>query len=419
MACLEFCKFSPWEGSEAPQGLLWLPAKRKSVADLPQLFWSNGIGWHEANQWALYRACLPGVDAKTVLSQMRHLHGYATFLESTGIDWRHFPTRMDERCLIRFRGSLIHRANAGEIAISTARARMTAVIAFYRFANTHHLVEAVGPMWVDRTVVIPFFDSMGFKRSISRTTTNLHIPLRSRIATRLEDGLTPLSSTQLPKLRAFLQQSQSAELRLMLEIGFFTGARVGTIVSLHRRAINRARPSPLAPECRLVPVGPGTGIETKFGVKGDLLFPTKLLDELRDFGESTERLKRQICARPEDRDLLFLTRSGNKYSVNSVDRLVQRMRESAVSYGLDFMQGFKFHQSRATYGTQFLQILLSVMSTAAALEFLREAMLHKNVSTTLLYSKYLEVSKAKEAVADAFNKFFTGLTDKNPDAKDV
>lgn len=53
-------------------------------------------------------------------------------------------------------------------------------------------------------------------------------------------------------------------------MGFFTGARFGTITSLRVENLEQARPDPYMKGFVLIRVGPGTGVATKFDVAGDL-----------------------------------------------------------------------------------------------------------------------------------------------------
>lgn len=414
MARLELIHYRPWTPmAQSDSPVTWqIDAQRRVAAELPQIFWSTGAGWPEVNLWALDRATVERSKPATVLSAMGHLKAYADFLEKSGLDWRHFPMRRDERVLDRFRGYLMAAVAAGQIALSTASVRMNAVVRFYRYADLHGLVRPAAPMWHERMVVLPFFDAAGFQRTMARITTSLGIPNRTRVGATLEDGLLPISSQATSELLSFTSQEASTELHLMLSIGFFTGARIGTIVSLTKECLLTAREDPLTPGFFLLPAGPGTDISTKFDVRGSLYFPTSLLQDLKEYSTSTERLFREMRASSTDKNALFLTRRSRKYSVESVDRLIHELRKVATKRGLNFMERFKFHQSRATYGTWLMRLMLDCASPDIAVDFVRKAMLHKHESTTLRYIRFIEVTAGKIQAARAFNEAFTGLKDR-------
>ena len=409
MARLEFIQYEFFEASlHEEQHLAWTKQAKKPIERLPQLFWEDGSGWDEANAWALERRD-SRLDSETTKSTMKHLCRYANFLEAHSLSWQHFPMRSDERAPRKFRKHLLDQMKNGALANSTASNCINAIVQFYRFANLHNLIRSSGPMWADRPVVIRYHDIAGFERSMVRLSTDLAIPNRARIGTILEDGLLPLSSEHMSILLAYTAKHSIEELHLMLSTGFFTGARVGTVTTLTVSSLETARKDPHTPGIYLLPVGPGTGVATKFSVTGNLMVPAAVLTDLKTYATSTTRLLRETKARREDKDLLFLARSGRPYTVETVNRLVCEMRKKAVLAGLKFTHRFTFHQSRATFGTWLMQLLLEHVSPTIAIGIVRDAMFHKDEKTTMGYITFLENTRAKGKFAVAFNEAFTGL----------
>lgn len=410
MATLEYIEFTPWREVIANGELNWERDKlARSISGLPQIFWKSGEGWAEVNHWALEKAATTQTKLPTVKTLMKHLCPYATFLEREQLDWRHFPIRKADRAIVLFRGELISQIQEGAIKSSTAKSRMTAVIQFYRHARGYDFISPETPMWRERSIVIPFYDAVGFKRSMSRVTTDLTIKNAARPGFRLEDGLLPLSEENMTELLKFTSRCETEELHLMLLTGFFAGPRLGTITTLKVENLEQAQPDPFMKGFFLIRVGPGTSVSTKFDVEGDLLVPEFLLLELKRYAYSTERLLRESKATPEVRSSLFLTTRGAAYTGGTVSKLMSDLRKRATTAGMKFMVHFKFHQSRATYGTWLMKLALSVTTVAAAIEFVKNAMLHKYESTTFTYVKFLEYSKGKEEAAAAFSEAFTGL----------
>lgn len=411
MANLEYVNFTPLREVIEQGALTWEPDKlARAIPKLPQLFWANGAGWAEANFWALERATHFKGDIETVKALMKHLYAYASFLEEHQLDWRHFPMRLADRAIVRFRGHLIEQIDRGNLASSTARARMAAIIQFYRHADVHGFVSRESPMWVDRSVVIPYFDSVGFKRAMVRVTTDIAIQNKSRPGITLEDGLTPLHTEHMEQLLRFTANEKQEELHLMLLTGFFTGARIETITTLSIANLEKALPDPFMKGFFLLRVGPGTGVATKFNVEGNLLVPDFLLTRLKAYAYSPRRLLRESKAAEAHRSTLFLTKHFSCYTQGSISRLMTNLRRATLKAGMKFMERFKFHQSRATYGTWLMQLALSVTSEANAIELVKNAMLHKHESITFRYIRFLGASKGKAEAAEAFTKVFTGLT---------
>lgn len=413
MARLESVNYVPHRAVVHEHRVEWVRESGvPALSGLPQIFWNGCTPWAEANHWALDKARSGGVKLETVQNLMGHLHKYASWLEQEQVDWRHFPTRKSDRVLVRFRGALIAARNAGHISPSTATARMRAVIQFYRHSSTHNFVNRDAPKWNDKQVVVRYFDSFGFERTIQRLSTDISIPNRARPGFTLEDGLLPISANHQNQLLRFTSENVSEELHLMLMMGFFTGARIGTITTLRVENLDNATPDLMVPGMWNIAVGPGTKVATKFNVKGSLLVPNQLMRELKRYAYSAGRIKREEKAAKEHKFFLFLTRYSNPYKPSTVSREMTDIRRSATKASLKFMSKFHFHQSRATFGTWLMSITLSVagVSVKTAIEFVRNAMLHKRESTTMRYITFIEHTKAKIEVANAFSEAFIGIS---------
>jgi integrase len=418
VALLEYINYVPHRAVVLEQGVEWvLNACARTLSGLPQIFWNDGTPWAEANHWALENAHFGAVKLETVQNLMGHLHKYAKWLEEEQVDWRHFPMRKSDRVLVRYRGALIVDRNDGRISPSTATARMRAVIQFYRHCSAHNFVSREAPKWNDKQVVVHFYDSCGFERTTQRLSTDISIPNRARPGLRLEDGLLPITAEHQRQLLLFTKTNASYELHLMLMIGFYTGARLGTITSLRIETLEEATPGLLVPDMWNIAIGPGTRVSTKFDVKGTLLIPEQIMRELRLYAYSTRRIKREEMAAKDDKSLLFLTRFSKPYKSTAVSREMVDLRRSATKTGLKFMDKFHFHQTRATFGTWLMSIALKVTTVKEALIFVRQAMLHKHESTTMRYIHFMEQTKAKVEVANAFSEAFMGLADRVGDGK--
>jgi hypothetical protein len=416
MAKLEGISFTPMREAVEDGIVLWEPDKLgRRIDNLPQIFWDSGEPWSEANHWALTKALsTAGGHIKTVRSLMKHLTSYASWLESTGMDWRHFPMRMTDRAIVQFRGELIRqRDELGVLCPSTTTSRMAAVIQFHRHAQIHGFVDRSSPLWRDRQVLHRFFDPVGFERTMLRLSSELAIPNRARPGEQLEDGLTPLRPEHSTMLLDFTQKAGLQELHLMLSIGLLTGARLETISTLWVKNIEGALPDDSMPGFYRVPVGPKTGVNTKCDVSGDLLVPDFLIDALKGYAYSMQRLRRQARASEKNRGRLFLTVRGNPYEAQSFNRLMTDLRRRAVAAGLRFMRQFKFHQTRASYGTMLMELALEVTSAKNAVAFVCGAMLHKDESTTMRYVRFVEKAPVKALISKEYAAVFSGVVNRD------
>lgn len=377
------------------------------ITSLPQIFYSDGSPFLAANAYARDRR-EQGKQPETVLSAMHHLMAYASWLEVRGLDWTHFPLKKRERCLYRYRGYLIEQRDEGGISPSTASARMSAIVRFYRWAMVHNWIERK-PYWQDRNVSLNFTTPVGLSRTFSVSSSDLAIPNRKRTGSSLEDGLLPLSINSRRKLLAFLKSNDMTELFLMFLLGFFTGARIETIRTLRLQSLETFLEDPHTPSLKRLPVGPPTPIKTKYSVSGSLLIAQVVVDELKEYAKSARRLWRQSKAKDSEKTLLFLTSTGRKYESNSFNSLMTKLRRKLLEAGYNEFSDLKFHQTRATFGTQLMRACLASGENAEdAIEFVKDAMLHKDTSTTWKYIKFIKSEEVKEKLSDEFFAFFSG-----------
>lgn len=416
MANLETIQYTPRREVVEDGVVHWeLDMLAAPIADLPQVFWADGEPWSEVNHWALTKAkSTVGGDIKTVTSLMKHLTAYASWLEGKPMDWRHFPMRMTDRAIVQFRGELIRqRDELGLLRPSTATARMAAVIQFYRHAEVYGFVGRHSPMWKDRQVLVRFYDSVGFERTMMRVSSELAIPNRARPGDMLEDGLTPMRPEHARQLLAYTEEVGLLELHYMLSLGILSGARWETITTLGVRHVENALPDDAMPGFCRIPVGPGTGVATKFDVSGDLLVPTFLIEALKGYAYSMQRLPRQALASEANRGRLFLTVRGNPYEPPSFNRLMTDLRRRTLAKGMRFMERFKFHQTRATYGTMVMELALEVASVKNAVSFVRDSMLHKDEATTFRYLHFVQKAPVKAAIGKEFAAVFSGVVNRD------
>lgn len=411
MATLESIEFEPHRAKIlASGGVEWLPQKNREIlSQLPQIIWNDASPWREANLWAMSIATNQRTSFKSVWSQMKHVYAYANWLEDNHMNWWEFPDRESERCLIQYRGALVRARDSGNLAPTTTQQRMYAVIKFYRWLVENKLLSDKLSLWNDTQIGIFVRNSFGYKRTITKNSSDLAIPCNSAIYDRLEDGLIPVSRDDVKIIMDFAEQHASVELYLMLRLGFNTGMRFGSISSLRLSTLhNAARISSLSGYGR-INLGPGARppVQTKYGVNGEAFISHADLTLIEDYCFSSRRLRRAAKAAQESRDLIFLTRFGKPYGSEGSDFSqainveLSRLRKLAVQHGLDCFQNFHFHQTRCTFATELARIALP-HGLDFAIQIVKEALLHRNESTTLKYIKFIEKDAIMKKAADTF-----------------
>ena len=389
----------------------WVPDESRKSKRRYSVWWDRetpngnaGDLWWEVH---CYLAEIKG-KSSTIRSKASDLNAYANWLEETDLHWRHFPLKRDDRCLYRFRGYLID-TSTGTSGVPSRR--MNAVVNFYKWARAKGLIDKQIDMWEDQQVGVMFFNSTGFERTVKVWTTDLRILHRKANITTVEQGLLPLTPEDRDLLLAHLKSNPSAQnvvLHKMFLVGSFVGARIGSIRTLRIENLKLATPDPHDPQIMLVAAGPGTGIETKYGVSGYLRFLKPVHQHILNYAESDlTRAERQAKASKENKSLVFLTKDGNPYSQESVNVAMKSLRDALVRDGLTQFHDLKFHQSRATCGTELAREHMTV-SDANAIEVVRDWLMHKSEITSWTYIKLLKRTKAAARANKAFTESFLG-----------
>ena len=169
----------------------------RAIDGVPVLYWESGEPWAEANLYFADKAelILSGqLKIGTLEAVATALLAYMKFLETDDeLQWHKFPKAKADRPTTRFRGELIRARDKGEIASSTATARMAGVLRRYRWVKAQGLLATDWPLWADKLVGVRITDAFGFERSLSVTSSELSIPNKKRNNVKLEDGLLPVS----------------------------------------------------------------------------------------------------------------------------------------------------------------------------------------------------------------------------------
>lgn len=390
--------------------------RTKKIIKIPTIFWSSNTPWEEANLWAFERIINNEVSASTVESNMRGLQHYAKFLEDNSIDWLYFPIKKSDRCIYKYRRYLKECIDNSSLAGSTASSRIRNVVFFYRWLISNGLLSDKYELWTNKKVYINYFDKVGFQRTIRKESTDLSIPNRLSNRFKLEDGLLPVSVEDRNEIINFAKNNSSQELYLLLLCGFFTGMRLGTLCDLKVSTLDQAASDCIDKRLFKINIGPAASpaVHTKNGVTGQVSIPEELMIQLTDYCHSVRRLERRSKALPENKDLIFFTRFGNPYGRKNTDRSsavnveMFTLRKKAKLAGITSLMNFNFHMSRCTFGTELARIALEVGETISAIAFVKEALLHKDESTTIKYIKFIKDTPIKSSIANSFTNSMFG-----------
>ena len=362
------------------------------------VFFEHGDIWEEASAYLAERAFTKsamGEPLDAIEGDAGSLRAYAEFLESNeGLEWWKFPEERFNRPTYLFRGYLVRKRNDRQIAPSTATRHISSIKRFYEWVLVKRLLDPAAEPYREKRVGVSYTDSIGLEHSISARSSDLAIPYRSAASTGVDGGLRPITIADRDALLSLVEGEFPKEFILHLKLGFFTGMRIGTIVTLTESALRASYPSHEITGWRSITIGPGTLIKTKGNVRYNPSIPPRLLSELLEYCVSSRRRVRGKKAAPELQDLVFITDQGRQYTTRSNSQNMTKLRLLAKTAGMSLAQ-FNFHDTRATFGTALvLKMLKARKSPQAIMPVLMAAMGHKSASSSLGYIKFIEEDSA-------------------------
>lgn len=395
--------------------------------DLPQLYWSNGKTWDEANLWLFERLMFTrrGVHLKT---QTVNRNGYAAlsymnYMESEGLDWRHAPIRYDDDSMTLYRGWLIGRRDGvyeGQLSPSTPPSYINDAIALFKWLVKNNFLDENAFKIEEYKRTVTRTDKFGLPQPTTLTTNNYTILNNTQNQIKLEDGVLPVSTEMRDTIISLARDLAPYELYLMLKLGFFTGMRIGSITTLKRQTFDNATIVPFTNGTIMeLSIGPNIAyapVATKNSKNGKVIIPTDLYEEIRSYLDSTRRIKRESKASPADKNVVFLTQHGTTYERNevtdasSINSAMSRFRKKTKNHGHN-IKNFYFHQSRATFATCVAHMAISNStgrSLGNILAMIQNLLMHESPDVSLAYIQLLEQRQIQSEWANLYTNLFSG-----------
>lgn len=404
----------------------------------------HGVPWAEAVVYILSR--LEGVTDPAMASYISiadDLSSYRHFLDDTGLDWTHFPTQKLARPTYRFNGHLKHAVAAGEMAVTSAQRQMGTVINFYRYFKEEGLLVPDNLPWRESDRYISFKDSHGFERSKKVVTTDVSIkvPKQNDLYDEcIDDGgkLRPLPQEEQEWLIDALLALRNTEMTIIHLFGILTGARIQTILTFQvRHVMDELAVNPNG-DVR-IPIGGGTGIDTKKNKKMVLHLPSWFYEMLRTYVNSNRAKKRREMSSGgnNEKQYLFLSVRGVPLYKSKADKSIfdenNKLRHDKSGQGVrqfiteriipyirekhnqkDFH--YQFHDLRATAGMNWTDQQLKLVehgkiSLHEAREFVKTRMGHESATTTDRYLQYRRNLKIVNWAGQGYENHIRRLSD--------
>ena len=378
------------------------------VVEMPAVLWRNGEPWLAAMAYLrekAFEAHFDGGSPTTMTLHATALAAYATFIEGEGIAWNQMPEDRSLRPTYRYRGHVLSRCEARSLARSTAANHMSVLRAYYAWATHQGYLRGPAAPYQPRHVAVRYTDPYGLTKTTNVLTSDLAIR-RPAIGRRgVEEGCTPLRMADRDRVLRIAKEQFRSEFELALKIGFYSGMRLGTILGLTHTSLRKHFPSRDIHGWYSISVGPQYGIHTKNGVEYYPSMPEPLLRELLGYCRSVGRDIRISKAQSADKDLVFLSKHGAQLKTRSFSQDMTLLRRIAKAQGLQIPR-FKFHDSRATFGTAFvLAALQAGHKTAQIMPRLMRLMGHASSASTMSYIDFVEDDRRMEAATSDWEAY--------------
>lgn len=407
--------------SSAPNSKSKLTIAFPRAVSLPVILDSHGAVWREANYYLYTKFVDLEISRSTYKSIAKDLSLFKRYLEEEEIDLNFFPENKLMRVTYRYRFYISSQVNRGELSPSTGRRRISSVVGFYRWLIKKKIILPENSAWEEREKLIVFTDRVGMERykRVQTTDLSMSVPEIFDFETISDGGrLRPLSESELLDVLKALSVLHNPEMALAHFIAIFTGARLQTVLTLRTKNVQRSSYVPY--RLYQVPVGNGTGVDTKNGKRFTLLIPGWLMETLWHYCRSERaRLRREkFKGKPFlGRDYIFLTNRGAPYyqSIQDDDAASDSSEGSAVgeyirSRVLKFLgSGFRysFHDLRATFSMNLMdQMEVLIERGEIKLEHAREYLMlrlgHSNARSADNYLKFRRVSKLIRSLQDKY-----------------
>lgn len=390
----------------------------------PVVLHATGLPWPEANAYILSRlenTLNPSMSTYDGIAD--DLAAFCRFLDDEAIDWRIFPDQKLSRPTYRYSAYLSRAVNSGEIAGTSAKRRMSSVIAFYKWMKSDGMFLPKNLAWRDSDVFLKLTGTYGFEYTKKVRTTDVSIKVAKQddpFDGMINDGgrLRPLPmNEQLWVIEALMAQGNTV-MTLIHLLALFTGARIQTVLTFRLRNLHALSDAQLnaAPSTEIrCPVGPGTGIDTKNDKRMSLHIPLWVYRMLLTYAASDQARRRRLLAKGGDSDYqyLFLSKCGSPFYSGKDDSRIfdagsrkrqpikgQSVRTFMSEVVIPYVRAhhdakfhYKFHDLRATFGMNLTDSQLKLVeqkkrTLSEVREFVKVRMGHKSAATTDLYLQF-------------------------------
>ncbi|WP_197034968.1 site-specific integrase [Herbaspirillum sp. RV1423] len=411
----------------------------------PVVLEASGLPWPEANIYILSRlenTLSPSMSTYDGIAE--DLTAYRRFCDDEIIDWCNFPAQKLGRPTYRYSNHLRRGIETGAIAISTAKRRISSVIAFYTWLKDEGILVPAHVPWKESDKFLKLTGTYGFEFIKKVTTTDISIRIPAQhdpYDGAIDDGgkLRPLPLNEQRWILEALIKRGNTEMTLIHVLALLSGARIQTVLTFRVRHVYKlvAEQPNSDPSTEIrCPVGPGTGIDTKRDKRLSLHLPLWFCRMLLTYVESERARRRRALAKRGDTEdqYLFLSKYGTPfYSCKEDNRIFDAdsnlrhhtkgqsirkfMSEVVIPYvrmKYDVKFRYRFHDLRASFGmnltdTQLKLVAQNKKTLNQVREYVKVRMGHESAATTDLYLQFRDNAAHVLQVIDGHDDYLQNL----------
>lgn len=405
--------------------------------EFPFVIKNDGTLWYEANMYLLWKIDNnPYIDPQTLKVHSKSLQDYIYFCERENIDWK-VAEKITSRPNWKYRKYLDERFLNCEITSATLKKMIKPNTSFYNY-----LMDVRDYSFNVRLFNLIKVRLSNNNKNGSSFTKEINIfdinqvdsSINSYDGTIIDEGkkLRPLTHKEQSILFNTLSILDNYEMKLIFLFSVLTGARLETVLTLKLKHFVDSLPNNYFENeilqwqnnqekfsftsKQLLPVGPGTGIDTKNNKNYSLILSRKLNEVIVTYIISKRAFERRRKAKIQTNDLeqyIFLTNRSKPYYMSSTD--IYRREYKKIPRGgtiitficktlkpklkeLNRSFPFHFHNLRATFAMNYLLInqpsvdkgMISQLQLSTQLQ---KHMGHEKITTSMRYIEYYNLTE--------------------------
>lgn len=399
-----------------------------SYLHFPLVLNNDGTQWLDANRYLLYKVQKKyEVNHKTLAAIADDLSHFKKFCDESEVNYL-LASRKALRPTWLYRKYLINLVKSQKASLNTVKRRLGNVTGFYDWLIAKEGVKFKYQLWVEGIALIHIKDAHGI--------TTGHKEVKTKDVTQIKqtknpdllnnniilDGgrLRPLPKEEQYAIIESLREIGNIEMTLGFLIALSTGARIQTVFTLRLKHFER-QPTKNENEIR-IPIGFGTGCDTKFDKPYTLVMPVWVYEKIRIYIKSPRASSRRDKAyhifEDETMQYVFLNNRGIPYYVASDDPygklykdppsgvtvrqfISTTLKNTLRKMGYNF--SFSFHDLRASFIMNlFDSEMPKVVNKEKTLDqVLKDIMVKAGHSSLIVTGRYLNFRDKNKLANDA------------------